>query len=306
MKLPDVQGERPEFQIKLTKVGIVGVKVPVGQILLGQTKVILAPTISAYIDLPSNQRGIHASRNYEPIIDAINKYVGGTYKLEDLVSSIAKKLLKKHPYSTYSLVKAVTTAFYQVRTPNSNSESCEPFRILAKAEGIRTEDEMVKVDKFIGVRVLGMTACPCALEIIKETFKDRVKNMPQNIPLATHVQRSYATIIIQVPDGFEIDVMDLVGIARESMSSPTYELLKRSDEANIIINAVEKPRFVEDCVRYMANCIVSKFSNFPDSTLIYLKQRSQESVHTHDLQAELRTTIGEIRSYDLTKQVRTR
>ena len=40
------------------------------------------------------------------------------------------------------------------------------------------------------------------------------------------------------------------------MSSEIYELMKRSDEAQVVEKAHRRPRFVEDCVREMIRGVV--------------------------------------------------
>ena len=124
------------------------------------------------------------------------------------------------------------------------------------------------------------------------TDNPKNKEVLKVIPKPTHMQRGLATILIEVPHKFTIDVMELIDIARKAVSAPTYELLKKEDEAKLIINALNKPRFTEDVVRHMARGVIEKFSKLPAETRIYLEYRSFESIHSHDLIAKLRTTLG--------------
>ena len=79
------------------------------------------------------------------------------------------------------------------------------------------------------------------------------------------------------------------------MSSEVYELLKREDEVEVVRRMHENPRFVEDCVRAMAKGIVERFSHLPDDTLVYLRQENEESIHPHNVVAELFSTLGELK-----------
>ena len=79
------------------------------------------------------------------------------------------------------------------------------------------------------------------------------------------------------------------------MSSPVCELLKRPDENATVMNAHQKPVFVEDCVRNMMEKIVNKYADFPDDTLITARQENQESIHRHNAFAEKVTTLGELK-----------
>ena len=61
----------------------------------------------------------------------------------------------------------------------------------------------------------------------------------------------------------EIDASALLKVAESSMSSEIYELMKRSDEVEVVEKAHRHPRFVEDCVREMIAGVVREF---PSST----------------------------------------
>lgn len=296
MNLSDVQDERPQIAIPIDRVGFKGVRMPAGQVLVNQKPVVLMPVFEAYIDLPATQRAIHASRNYEPITEVIKEHVGKQYKLEDIAASVARELLRKHPYARTADVRAVATAIYESRTPATKTSSYEPFTILAKAESIKNTDGSFSIRRNVGVEVSGLTACPCAQQLVRDTYASTLSK-PANEeepPLATHMQRSYARIIMEVPDGYDIDVSNLVTIAKDSMSAETYEVLKRTDEVKLVTQAARSPRFVEDCVRYMAKGVVETFGFLPGETKIHIRQRNQESVHSHDLVAEKKSTLEKL------------
>jgi GTP cyclohydrolase-4 len=101
--------------------------------------------------------------------------------------------------------------------------------------------------------------------------------------------------MMEVPVGFDVDVMRLVEVIENGMSSSTFELLKRSDEAALVLNALARPRFVEDCIRHMMKEFVEEFVGMPDSISVTFYQRNEESIHRHDIAAERITTLGRIR-----------
>ena len=84
--------------------------------------------------------------------------------------------------------------------------------------------------------------------------------------MATHNQRGLATLHIGCIEdcAAEIDAATLLAIAEASMSSEIYELMKRSDEVEVVEKAHRRPRFVEDCVREMIAGVVARAS--PSST----------------------------------------
>jgi GTP cyclohydrolase-4 len=80
------------------------------------------------------------------------------------------------------------------------------------------------------------------------------------------------------------------------MSSKVYGLLKRPDEAVVVAKAHSNPKFVEDCVRTMAQKVVEAFSDLPDDAAVNLKQINEESIHQHNAFAERTATMGELRA----------
>ena len=78
--------------------------------------------------------------------------------------------------------------------------------------------------------------------------------------MATHNQRGLATLQIGCIEecDAEIDATTLLAIVEASMSSEIYELMKRSDEVEVVEKAHRRPRFVEDCVREMIAGVVAR------------------------------------------------
>jgi GTP cyclohydrolase-4 len=96
-------------------------------------------------------------------------------------------------------------------------------------------------------------------------------------------------------EGYDIEADDLIDIVEGSISSPTYEILKRDDEAELTINAHMNPRFVEDVVREILNRILEKYGNLPDDVAVAVKSESEESIHKHNAFAERVTSLGDLR-----------
>jgi GTP cyclohydrolase-4 len=93
----------------------------------------------------------------------------------------------------------------------------------------------------------------------------------------------------------DIRAEDLVGIVEASMSSETYDLLKRPDELFVVNRAHMNPRFVEDVVREMLQNVVEIYADLPENTFVLAKQVNLESIHKHNAFAERYGTLGEIR-----------
>jgi GTP cyclohydrolase-4 len=88
---------------------------------------------------------------------------------------------------------------------------------------------------------------------------------------------------------------NLVHIVEASMSSETYELLKRPDEFFIVNKAHRNPRFVEDVVREILRNVIEVYPDLPDEAFVLVKQENFEGIHQHNAFAERFGTFAEIR-----------
>jgi len=79
------------------------------------------------------------------------------------------------------------------------------------------------------------------------------------------------------------------------MSSEIYELMKRSDEAQVVEKAHRHPRFVEDCVREMIRGVLEAYPDLDDRAFVSAQQVNLETIHQHNVVAERFGTLGEIR-----------
>lgn len=302
--LPDTQDKIPKIPVHLTRVGVKGVKKLLKIEREGKRPIILLPTFDAFVDLPSKQRGIHMSRNPEAISDVLQEVVNGTaVEIESLCAEIVSKLLKKHKYARRAEVSMKSDLMVVKKSPVTNLKTQEMTNIMADATGYRDGDEIL-IRKMIGAEVIGMTACPCAQESIRETSREKLlefldeetaEKVLNSVSLASHNQRGRGMIMIEVPHQEVIRVEQLIKIIEESMSSSVCELLKRPDENAIVVQAHNNPMFVEDCVRNMIQKIVNEFKHFPDDTLVTVRQVNEESIHRHNAFAEKVATLGELK-----------
>lgn len=246
--------------------------------------------VDAFVDLPSNMKGSHLSRNVEIIGEIVDESVRQPVpSIEDLTSLVCRLLLERHEYASRSEARTLADYFLERKTP-MGKKSLEGYRIFAHATVERGKELDVK--RQIGVEVTGMTACPCAMETVKGDISSDV----ESARLITHNQRNKTTVQIDVPKGFDIEAEDLIDIVEDAMSSPTYEILKREDEAEVVRRAHENPKFVEDVVRDILSAILEKYSSFPDDVMVHVRSESEESIHKHNAFAERLTTLGELRA----------
>jgi GTP cyclohydrolase I/GTP cyclohydrolase-4 len=161
--------------------------------------------------------------------------------------------------------------------------------------------------RLIGVTAQGMTACPCAQELVAQASRERLQadgfsaeeidRILQAVPVATHNQRGLGTLHIGCTElcDDDIDAGTLLEIVEGSMSSEIYELMKRSDEAQVVEKAHRRPRFVEDCVREMIRGVIEAFPGLDDRAFVSARQVNLETIHQHNVVAERFGTLGEVR-----------
>ena len=303
--LPDTQDDTPNIPIKLTRVGVTGVKKLLQLERTNKRPIILLPTFDAFVDLPSHQKGVHMSRNPEAISEVLEEVANGsTVDVESLCAKIVEKMMTKHEYAERVEISMTTDFMFMKESPVTKNKTQEMAQLKAKAVGYRTEDNKIEIRKSVGAEVIGMTVCPCAQESVRESDKTKLlefldeettQKVLDTVTFASHNQRGVGTLLIEVPEHKIVKAEDLIDIIETSMSSPGCELLKRPDENATVMNAHRKPVFVEDCVRNMMEKIVQKYGDFPDDTLITARQENQESIHRHNAYAEKVTTLGELK-----------
>lgn len=302
--LPDIQANQPDIAITLTRVGVTDVKKLVEVARKDKRPIVLVSTFDIFVDLPSDRKGANLSRNFEAIDEVLEEMIASpVYEIEDLCSEVAKRLIDRHEYALIAEVRMKSEYILKRETPATKLNCQEVVNIFAEAKAIR--GKTLTIRKLVGAEVLGITACPCAQEIMvdkarKELKKlgvesDVVKKFLNNVPMPTHNQRGRGIISIETHDSHFVSLEKIINIIENSMSSQMFELLKRADEAMIVERAHKNPKFVEDCVRTMAQRIVNQFPELPDDSVIVVKQINEESIHRHNAFAERKSTLGELR-----------
>lgn len=291
MSLPDVQSHRAPRPYRLTRVGVTGVVKPI-RVSRGGRANHLVGAFDVFVDLPAEQRGTHMSRNIEVVNRVIDEHVRKeTASLEDLAGGIAQALLSRHEYAEEAEAHVAADYFRERRTPLNKAPTLERYGLSASSRVLRGGLER----RSVSVEVVGMTACPCAMEGSRTILAGRGHEV-KDFPTITHNQRNVATLLLETDAGHAVEADDLIDVAEASLSAPTFELLKRGDETALVMQAHEHPRFVEDVVREMLHAVAAKYAHLPDDTLVVARSEAEESIHKHNAYAERTTTLGELRA----------
>jgi GTP cyclohydrolase IB len=204
--------------------------------------------VSVSVDLPARFKGTHMSR----FLEALTHWSG------ELDYASFKKLLadiRSRLQACRSRVRFRFPYFLDQQAPVSKSSSRMDFPCFVLGDMDGEEFSLT-----LGVEVPVMTVCPCSLAI-SDT--------------GAHSQRAVVRIEARC-EGF-LWLEELIRIGQESGSSPVYALLKRADEKFVTESAFERPQFVEDVVRNVAQ----KLLDHDLVTWFRVEVESFESIHNH-------------------------
>lgn len=300
---PDVQARRPAVAVGLSQVGVTAVEKVIRLSRNGRDELYWA-RFECVVDLGPEQKGAHMSRFEETVNDVIGEVVVGTsaFRAEHLAQRIAEQVRERQGAARAEV--SVEARYPEHKpAPVSGIETQELYTLLGTA--VATEHGTRRV---IGVRAQGLTACPCAQELVAGAARqrleadsfddDQIERIFEHVPVATHNQRGLGTLLIGVPEGVEIDLdaTVLLEIVENSMSSEIYEMMKRSDEGHVVEKAHRRPRFVEDCVREMVAGVVERLPELGDESFVSARQENLESIHQHNVIAERWGLLGDIRA----------
>jgi GTP cyclohydrolase-4 len=298
----DVQAQLPSVQLSLSRVGVTGVEKVIRIKQSGGEQLFWA-RFECVVELGADQKGAHMSRFEEVINEAIGEVVLGesTFKAETLAEHIAQ-LVRERQRARRAEVTVEARFPEHKPAPVSGIQTQELYTLHGSA--ICTE---LGTRRLIGVTAQGMTACPCAQELVAGASRERLQDQGfdaeqidqilEAVPVATHNQRGLGTLHIGCTElcDDEIDAATLLDIVEQSMSSEIYELMKRSDEEAVVEKAHRRPRFVEDCVREMVQGVVERLPELDDRAFVSARQVNLETIHQHDVVAERFGTLEEIR-----------
>jgi len=299
---PDVQAGLPTVHLSLSRVGVTGVEKVIRLNHNGDEQLFWAQ-MECVVDLGPKQKGAHMSRFEETVNDAIGEVVLGAaqFKAEDLARRIAE-LVRERQDALRAEVTVEARYPEHKPAPVSGIPTQEIYTLFGSAIASETGTR-----RMVGVAAQGMTACPCAQQLVAGTSRERlsadgftdseIERIFEHVPVATHNQRGLGTLHIGCPEvcDVELDATTLLEIVENSMSSEIYELMKRSDEGAVVEKAHRRPRFVEDCVREMLRGVMERLPQLADEHFVSARQENLETIHQHNVVAERFGLLGEIR-----------
>ena len=298
----DVQSSSPATQVSLSRVGVTGVEKVIRVAVDGEESTYHAE-FECLVDLNPRQAGVHMSRFEEIVGEAIDEVVlSEAFRAEVLAAHIAQRVRERQGGLRAEV--SVTARYPEtVTTPASGQRTQEIYVLFGTAV-----DSLRGTRTLTGVQAQGMTACPCAQEMVGGLARERlaeqgfdaeqIERAIEAVPIATHNQRGIGTLHIGCPEGGPawIDAPELLRIVEQSMSSEIYELMKRPDELAVVAKAHAQPRFVEDCVREMLRRVVEEYPELPGEAFVLARQENLETIHRHNVIAERYGKLDDLRA----------
>ncbi len=298
----DVQARRPSTHLSLSRVGVTGVE-KVIRIRSNGFEQLFYAELECFVDLGPAQKGAHMSRFEEVVNEAIDEVVlSEAFRAETLAAHIAERVRDRQGGQRAEVT--ITARYPQDKqAPLSGMRTQGMYSLIGSAVASERGTR-----RLVGVQAQGMTACPCAQELVSERSRERlaadgfsddeIERIFEAVPVATHNQRGLGTLWVGCPEGCgdAIEAEQLLAIVEASMSSEIYELMKRSDEVEVVEKAHRRPRFVEDCVREAIRMALEKYESLGPGAFLMSRQENLETIHQHNVVAERFGLVGELRN----------
>lgn len=250
--LHDKQSEPDHRELRIDKVGVRGIRIPIQVRDKAHTLQNTIATVGMYVDLPKEFKGTHMSRFVE-VLHAHGSVVHVS-NINDILFAMQARLNSETAHLEMEF------PFFLVKSaPVSGLEGVMDYTARFDATAMGKE-----IDFVLTVKVPVTTLCPCSRAISR---------------YGAHNQRGEVTVQIRSKKAIWIE--DLIALVESSASSELYSLLKREDEKAVTERAYENPVFVEDLVRN----VVVRLSEHPDVTWYRVEAENHESIHNHNAYA---------------------
>jgi GTP cyclohydrolase I/GTP cyclohydrolase-4 len=257
--------------------------------------------LDCFVELGPEHEGMP---RFEAVInDVIGEVVlgAGGFKAEQLAQRIAVEVRERQGALRAEVTIAARYPEHKP-APVSGIATQEIYTLLGSAVASERGTR-----RLVGVAAQGMTACPCAQQLVAGRSRERlaadgftekqIATVFEAVPVGTHNQRGVGTLHLGLPENChtDVDAADLLAIVEDSMSSEIYELMKRSDEGAVVEKAARRPRFVEDCVREAIRGAIERFGDLGDDAFVSARQENLETIHQHNVVAERSGLLGQLR-----------
>ena len=240
---------------------------------------------SIFVDLPPEFKGIHMSRMEQSISELFDRSFKDICEYTCLLSE--KILEKQRGKSVEVTVSGKIPLPFKTTISNLLSVDCADVSsrtILVLTDGTTSKRQAT------GLGLTHITACPCTQAYNRELFK----NEAGALPYPTHSQRCQTWLEVETADDESVTHEELFKCLTSCLHM-SQDLLKRPDEAELVLKSHREAQFAEDVVRMVAREAASRFKHaLSYETVIKVSTKSLESIHTHNVSCFLEAPLGDI------------
>src|SRR5919112_723114 len=164
----DVQARRPTSHLSLSRVGVTDVQ-KVIQIEADDGPQLFYAELDCFVDLNPRQKGAHMSRFEEVVEEAIDEVVlDEALRAETLASHIAERVRERQRALRAEVTVAARYPEHKT-APSSGMRTQALYTLFGSAVASETGTR-----RLVGVQAQGMTACPCAQEMLTGRARERL------------------------------------------------------------------------------------------------------------------------------------
>src|SRR5256714_3267304 len=208
---PDVQSQRPSVGISLSRVGVTGVE-KVIRIRQNGSEQLFHARLECFVDLGPRQKGAHMSRFEEVVNEAVGEVILGEaiFRAETLAQHVAELVPARQDARRAEVTIAARFPEHKP-APVSGITTQEMYTLFGSAVASQRGTR-----RLVGVAAQGMTACPCAQELVAGRSRERlvadgftddeIERIFDAVPVATHNQRGLGTLYLGLPEACDADV----------------------------------------------------------------------------------------------------
>ena len=249
--MADVQSSKDRRKVKIEKVGIKKVKVPIKFFDIEEKAQNTISEISLYVDLEDNVKGTHMSRFLEVLRDT--NYEVSINSIPDFLFKIRSRLNSKNAFC-----KIDFPYILEKTSPITEAKGYMSYNCSIQGSSGDINEQIIEVNALV------TTLCPCSKELSYA---------------GAHNQRG--EVKVKIKSDNDISIREIIEYLETAASSPLYPVLKRQDEKFVTEKAYENPRFVEDLLRE----IVVQLRTDVRIHWFELHVENFESIHAHNAYA---------------------
>ena len=290
----DMPDTEPKVKLFIPKVGVtnrphyIKIKDPFKNVLID-----ILTFIKIFMPLEAKKRGLHMSRIERVLYSAQRKQYEN---LSQYLKEIIYPLMEKQNINECMIC---LKGIYEKET-DKNFSGKKGHEILHLYEKAIFKNDNLKMFKGLGVYFMNACPCPQRWAIRKFYYKlkekgyseEEIYEIIKEAPLESHTNRGIAKLFI------ENDTISFKNLYEILDSSVTIvrELLSGNDEHLFIREAHEKELFCEDVVRNIAYQTIKYLNGkINDDKRVFIKVEVDESIHFHNLYAEIKTTFRQLK-----------